>query len=89
LYTASVRASKDHCLLDAKNFERSDAAVAAVAPGSMDREQIPRFGPVRVALLIALLQTRTVSPQNDNFGPTAGWHWKPGSAVNIALPMGR
>jgi hypothetical protein len=45
-------------------------------------QQIPRLGPIRVALLIALIQVRIVSVRNANFGTTAGWACGRGAAAN-------
>jgi hypothetical protein len=43
-------------------------------------EQIPRLGPIRVALLIALLQTPHRFRRSDNYGTTAGWACGRGAA---------
>jgi hypothetical protein len=49
-------------------------------------EQIPRLGPIRVALLIALFRHRIVSARSANYGTTAGWACGPGAAANIGTP---
>ena len=49
--------------------------------------QIPSIGPIRSALLVALLQTRTVSVPNANYGPTVASPSRPttaGSTVRCA-----
>jgi hypothetical protein len=51
-------------------------------PARQFLEQIPRLGPIRVALLIALIQTRIVSAPSANFGTTAGWACGRGAAAN-------
>ena len=46
--------------------------------------QIPSIGPIRSALLVALLQTRTVSVPSANYGPTVVSQSRPTTAGSTA-----
>ncbi len=47
--------------------------------------QIPCVGPIRAALLVALIQTPNRSVPSGSYGPIAAWLWKRASVRNMSM----
>ena len=53
-------------------------------PATKLLRQIPSIGPIRAALILAIMQTLTVSVPSGSSGPIVAWHSGPTPAGNIA-----